>query len=91
MKLYHSYINFSQFLVHFLYTYPILYFQESSKQEHLRLEQLTTENKQLAKQKTELIAAFKKQLKLIDVLKRQKVSTLYTFRVLGKKNRYMQY
>ena len=54
-----------------------MYFQESSKQEHLRLEQLTTENKQLAKQKTELIAAFKKQLKLIDILKRQKVNTLY--------------
>ena len=54
-----------------------MYFQESSKQEHLRLEQLTAENKQLAKQKTELIAAFKKQLKLIDILKRQKVNTLY--------------
>lgn len=37
------------------------------------MEQLTAENKQLTMQKTELIAAFKKQLKLIDILKRQKV------------------
>ena len=52
------------------------------------MEQLTAENKQLTKQKTELITAFKKQLKLIDLLKRQKVrksSTRPNFRfpVLG--------
>ena len=41
------------------------------------MEQLTAENKQLTKQKTELITAFKKQLKLIDLLKRQKVRNHY--------------
>ena len=47
--------------------------QESSKQEHAKMEELTAENNLLTKQKTELIDAFKKQLKLIDLLKRQKV------------------
>ena len=51
----------------------ILLIQDSNKQERQKLEQLTAENKQLERQKSELITGFKKQLKLIDILKRQKV------------------
>uniref|UniRef100_H9GKQ4 Testis expressed 9 n=1 Tax=Anolis carolinensis TaxID=28377 RepID=H9GKQ4_ANOCA len=41
--------------------------------EQKKMEEIKAENKRLAKQKEELMAAFKKQLKLIDILKRQKM------------------
>ena len=44
-----------------------------SKAERGRVDRLTSENRQLEKQRNELMTAFKKQMKLIDILKRQKV------------------
>ena len=45
---------------------------ESGKNENIRrdMEKLVDDNRKLEKQRNELLQAFKKQMKLIDVLKR---------------------
>ncbi|XP_074185283.1 testis-expressed protein 9 [Rhinolophus sinicus] len=48
-------------------------YKDIANEEHKKIEALKSENKKLEKQKGELMIGFKKQLKLIDVLKRQKM------------------
>jgi len=47
--------------------------KESQQEEKKRLESLLAENRKLEKQKSDLIQGFRKQVRLIDILKRQKM------------------
>lgn len=64
----------------FFYLFP----KDTGEQDRKRIEQLLAENKRLEKQKNELMTGFKKQMKLIDVLKRQKVITASEISVVWK-------
>ncbi|CAF3178887.1 unnamed protein product [Rotaria socialis] len=47
--------------------------KDINEQDKKKIEQLTNENRRLEKQRLELMNAFKRQLKLIDILKKQKL------------------
>ena len=54
--------------------YKVLYtLQDSAKLEKERVDSLESQNRLLERQKKELMTAFQKQMKLIDILKRQKI------------------
>ena len=54
--------------------YKLLYIlQDSAKLEKERIDSLESQNRLLERQKKELMTAFQKQMKLIDILKRQKI------------------
>ncbi|OBS76777.1 hypothetical protein A6R68_16761, partial [Neotoma lepida] len=48
-------------------------YKDIANEDHQKIEVLKSENKKLERQKGELMIGFKKQLKLIDILKRQKM------------------
>ena len=63
--------RFSSSVLQFFLPQKSTFFQQdSSDQERRRLDQLLAENKRLEKQKNELMTGFKKQMKLIDILKK---------------------
>ena len=47
--------------------------KENQQEEKKRLDSLLAENRKLEKQKSDLIQGFRKQARLIDILKRQKM------------------
>ena len=58
--------------------------KDLSEQDKKKIEQLTSENRRLEKQRLELMNAFKRQLKLIDILKKQKVTSNSLHLILTK-------
>jgi hypothetical protein len=53
--------------------------KDVAEQDKKKIEQLTNDNRRLEKQRLELMNAFKRQLKLIDILKKQKVNICLLF------------